>query len=70
MTSCLFAKFKDGKYFSYIQYVDSILLLVVIFNLLLDKNKVVMTYSFEKNNLVEDPFALGMEIYWDKKKGH
>ena len=28
-----------------------------------------MTYSFEKNNIVEDPFALGMEIYCDKRKG-
>jgi hypothetical protein len=38
-------------------------LLVVILNLLLEKRKVVMTYSFEKNNLVEHPFALGVEIY-------
>ena len=28
-----------------------------------------MANSFEKTNLIEDPFALGMEIYWDKIKG-
>jgi hypothetical protein len=38
-------------------------LLVVILNLLLEKRKVVMTYGFEKNNLVEHPFALGVEIF-------
>ena len=28
-----------------------------------------MTSSFDKNNLGEDPFALEIEIYWDKRKG-
>ena len=27
-----------------------------------------MTSSFDKQNLGEDPFALGMEIHWDKRK--
>ena len=27
-----------------------------------------MTSSFDKNNLGEDPFALEMEILWDKRK--
>ena len=33
------------------------------------KKKVIMTSSFDKNNLGEDPFALEIEIYWDKRKG-
>ena len=28
-----------------------------------------MTFSFDDKNLSEDPFALGMKIYWDKRKG-
>ena len=31
--------------------------------------KVIMTSSFDKNNLGEEPFALGMEIHWDKRPG-
>ena len=31
--------------------------------------KVIMTSSFDKKNLGEDPFAVGMEIQWDKRKG-
>ena len=27
-----------------------------------------MTSSFDKKNLGEDPFALGMEIHWDKEE--
>jgi hypothetical protein len=27
-----------------------------------------MTSNFDKNDLGEDPFALGMEIHWDKRK--
>jgi hypothetical protein len=27
-----------------------------------------MTSSFDKNNLSEDLFALGMEIHWNKRK--
>ena len=30
--------------------------------------KVIMTSSFDKNNLGEESFALGMEIHRDKKK--
>ena len=30
--------------------------------------KVIMTSNFDKNDLGEDPFALGMEIHWDKRK--
>jgi hypothetical protein len=33
------------------------------------KKKVIMTSSFDKQNLGEDPFALRMEIHWDKRKG-
>ena len=33
------------------------------------KKKVIMTFSFDKKNLSEDPFALGMKIHWDKRKG-
>ena len=32
------------------------------------KKKVIMTSSFDKKNLGEDPFALGMEIHWDKEE--
>ena len=32
------------------------------------KKKVIMTSNFDKKNLGEYPFALGMEIYWDKRK--
>ena len=28
-----------------------------------------MTSSFDKNNLGEEPFTLGKEIHWDKRKG-
>ena len=28
-----------------------------------------MTSNFDKKNLGEYPFALGMEIHWDKRKG-
>ena len=31
--------------------------------------KVIMTSSFDKNNLGEEPFALGKEIHRDKRKG-
>ena len=31
--------------------------------------KVIMTSSFDKRNLGEDPFGPGMEIHWDKRKG-
>ena len=31
--------------------------------------KVILTSSFEKNNLGEESFALGKEIHWDKRKG-
>ena len=31
--------------------------------------KVIMTSSFDKKNLSEDPFALEMETHWDKGKG-
>jgi hypothetical protein len=27
-----------------------------------------MTFSFDKNNLDEESFTLGMEIHWDKRK--
>ena len=30
--------------------------------------KVIMTSSFDKNNLGEEPFTLGNEIHWDKRK--
>ena len=33
------------------------------------KKKVIMTFSFDKKNLSEDPFTLEMEIHWDKSKG-
>ena len=33
------------------------------------KKKVIMTSNFDKKNLGKYPFALGMEIYWDKRKG-
>jgi len=33
------------------------------------EKKVIMTFIFYKKNLGEDPFALGMEIHWDKRKG-
>ena len=33
------------------------------------KKKVIMTSSFDKKNLSEDLFSLGMEIHWDKRKG-
>ena len=29
-------------------------------------NKVIMTSSFDKNNLGKEPFALEMGIHWDK----
>jgi len=32
------------------------------------EKKVIMTFIFYKKNLGEDPFALGMEIHWDKRK--
>ena len=31
--------------------------------------KVIMTSSFDKNNLSEESFALGKEIHRDKRKG-
>ena len=31
--------------------------------------KVIMTSSFDKNNLSEESFALGKEIHQDKRKG-
>ena len=31
--------------------------------------KVIMTSSFDKNNLGEEPFSLGKEIHRDKRKG-
>ena len=31
--------------------------------------KVIMTSSFDKNNLGEEPFALGKKIHRDKRKG-
>ena len=34
----------------------------------ISKKKVIMTSSFDKKNLGEDPFALGMEIHWDKEE--
>ena len=33
------------------------------------RKKVIMTSSFDKKNLSEDPFALEMETHWDKEKG-
>ena len=33
------------------------------------KKKVIMTSSFDKKNLSEEPFALEMKIHWDKRKG-
>ena len=33
------------------------------------KKKIIMTSSFDKKNLSEDPFALEMKIHWDKSKG-
>ena len=33
------------------------------------KKKVIMTSSFDKKNLCEDTFALGMKTHWDKSKG-
>ena len=32
------------------------------------KKKVIMTSNFDKKNLGEYPFALGMEIHWDKEE--
>ena len=29
--------------------------------------KVIMTSSFDKNNLGQESFAIGMEIHWDKR---
>jgi len=31
------------------------------------KKKVIMTSNFDKKNLGEYPFTLGMEIHWDKR---
>ena len=31
--------------------------------------KVIITSSFDKNNLGEESFALGKKIHWDKRKG-
>jgi hypothetical protein len=48
-------------HFPHTLYVDSVplaVLLVVILNLPLEKRKVVATYDFEKNDLVDDPLAL------------
>jgi len=33
------------------------------------EKKVIMTFIFYKKIFGEDPFALGMEIHWDKRKG-
>ena len=33
------------------------------------KKKVIMTSSFDKKNICEDTFALGMKTHWDKSKG-
>ena len=33
-----------------------------------DQKKVIMTSSFDKNNLGEESFALGKEIHRDKRK--
>ena len=64
MTNCKYAKFKDGKYLSRkvqkrreIPFTQS------------SEKKVIMTFIFYKKNFGEDPFALGMEIHWDKRKG-
>ena len=33
-----------------------------------DSKKVILTSSFEKNNLGKESFALGKEIHWNKRK--
>ena len=56
MTNCKYTKFKDGKFF----FPQS--------SKKQSSKKVIMTSSFDKNNLGEESFAIGKEIHRDKRK--
>ena len=57
MINCKYAMFKDGKFF----FPQS--------SKKQSSKKVIMTSSFDKNNLGEESFAVGKEIHRDKRKG-
>jgi len=65
--SCVYAKFKNGKYIFLILYVDDILLASSDVNLLLEMKKF-LSSNFDMKDLGEASFVLGIEIHRDRRK--
>ena len=66
--SCVYTKFKKGKYIFLILYVDDILLASSDVNLLTETKKF-LSSKFEMKDLGEASFVLGIEIHRDRSKG-
>ena len=60
--NCVYAKFKNGKFFFLVLYVDDILLASSDVSLLLEIKK------FDMKDLGEALFVLGIEIHQDRRK--
>jgi hypothetical protein len=60
--TCVYAKFKNGRYIFLIMYVDDILLDSSDVSLLLETKKF-LSSKFDMKDLGEASFVLGIEIY-------
>jgi hypothetical protein len=66
--NCVYAKFKNGKYIFLILYLDDILLASSDINLLMKMKKFLFS-NFDKKDLGEASFVLGIKIHRDRRKG-
>ena len=63
----VYIKFKNGKFFFLVLYVDDILLASSDVSLLLETKKF-LSLKFDMKDLGEASFVLGIEIYQDRRK--
>lgn len=68
MTNWIFAKFKDGKYFSRFRHVDNVLLTSSDVQSTVEEKEDYLWHQ-DNSNLSEGLFAQRMEIHRDKRRG-
>jgi hypothetical protein len=66
--NCIYAKFRNGKFIFLILYVDDILLTSSDVSLLLETKRF-LSSDFDRKDLGEASFVLGIEIHRDRRKG-
>jgi hypothetical protein len=65
--NCIHEKFKNGKFIFLILYVDDILLINSVVNLLLEIKRF-LSSNFDMKYLGKASFILEIEIHWDRIK--